>query len=95
MAGDVLGRTDSLEEFFGDDRGLLGVADVGEDHHEFVRTVAEHRVGLTHRGHQIAPDLLEHLVTGRMAQCVVDAFEAVEPQKHHRQLFVIAPGQRQ
>ncbi|MNG22558.1 hypothetical protein D3C84_1070550 [compost metagenome] len=95
MAGDVLGLTDGLQELFGDALGLLGVADVGEDHHEFVRTVAKHRIGLTHRGQQIAPDLLEHLVTGRMAQGVVDAFEAIEPQKHHRQLFVIAPGQRQ
>jgi len=72
-----------------------GVMDVSQDHHKLIGAVTEHRVGCAHAGHQIVPDTFEHLVTGRVTQGIVDALEAIEPQKHHRQLFVMASRQGQ
>lgn len=59
---------------------------------EFVAAEAGHGVGFPHGVSQAAGDFLEQFVARQMAQTVIDLFEIVQIQEHHRQQFLIAPG---
>ncbi len=92
MPGHMPRRADGPEHFVGDVLGLLRVLDVVEHDHKLIGTVAKHRIGVAHRCHQAVADLLQHFVAHRIAQGIVDAFETVEADEHHRQLRVVPPA---
>ena len=93
MPRDMASRADGIEYLLRNVLGLLGMLDIVKQHHELVGAITKHRIRRPHRRHQAQAHLCKHLVAGRIAQGVVDALEAVEPQKHHRQLRVVPAGQ--
>ena len=69
--------------------------DAGLDDGEFVAADARHRVDLAHAMAKPRRHHLEQLIAHRMAERVVDALEAVEIEKQHRELVAAADaGQR-
>jgi hypothetical protein len=66
-----------------------------QEHCEFVAAHARDRILFAQRSLQPRGDRLEQLVAGRMAQRVVDDFEAIEVEKHHRQRMLHPPRVRQ
>ena len=59
-------------------RGLRGVVHAFEQDGELVAAEAGDRIGRADRDPQPACDLLQHLVSGRVAEAVVDGLEVVQ-----------------
>ena len=82
-AVDVVGPADQLDDARGELAALLGPADVGLHHREFVAADARHEVGGRHRLDQTGRHELEQLVADRMAERVVDGLEMIEIEAMH------------
>ena len=72
--------------------GAIGhVRDILRQQHELVTADAGHRVAVPRGRAQPTGSLLQHLVTHRVAQHVVDRLEAVQVHEQHGQLARLAP----
>ncbi len=63
------------------DGGIFCLFDFGKQNHKFVATLAAYCVGGSHASQQALGDGLKQFVTERMAQRIVDVFEAVQIEK--------------
>ncbi len=84
-----LGRLDELADLLGELHRVV-VIDLGQHDRELLAAVAREDVfapdaSLDHRG-----EVLEHVVTGEVAEAVVDAFEAIDVEHDQRQVAAIA-----
>ena len=75
--------------------GLVDPADLGQDDDEFVAAQTADRVGAAYAAGQALGHFLQYRVADGMAEAVVDALEAVEVDKHHGHLAMLAPRRRQ
>src|SRR3569832_2381860 len=70
----------------------VGFAVDAEDRDELVASLPADQVAAAHRAAQPARHFLEHLVAGSVAVGVVDRLEAVQVEKQHGGLAIVAPG---
>ena len=70
--------------------GGFWVLDLGLEHDEFVAAQAGYRIALAHRIGEPAGHFPQDVVPDGVTEGVVDGFEAVQIQKVHRELAVVA-----
>jgi len=94
MLVDGMSFGDSLKHSSGGDGGIFRLFDFGEEHNEFVASLAAHGVRAAHTFQQPFGDGLKQFVAGRMSQGIVDMFEAVQIQEQHRGLPSVSSSKR-
>ena len=85
---------DLRQDVAGDPLDVLLALRIAKQVKELVATRAAHGVFVPGELEQPTGDLLEHEIAGSMAVVVIDAFEAVQVEEHHRQGPVIAFGEQ-
>ncbi len=80
----LVGTADGGEELVRHEGRITRVMNVAEDHHELIATKAVDRIRLTQRIAEPPRGFDQEVVTGFMSECVVDLFEPVEIEEHHR-----------
>ena len=78
LAVDVEALVESAQDALGDISSLLRVDDPVEQDGELVAAEARHRIGGAHRRAEPGGNLLEHEVSRRVPEAVVDRLEVVE-----------------
>src|SRR5688572_10231037 len=81
-------------EFPGDvrrhDSGAASAAELRQQNHELVTTVAASRVRRTEARNQTSRHLAQQLVTAAVAERIVDVLETIQVEEQQRQLLIVA-----
>lgn len=86
------GSADRGDDLAGDMGRIRCLRYLGKQDQELVAAMAADRVRFAHRRHQAKRHQLQHLISGRMAQGVVDFLEMVDVQEQQCQAGSMAPG---
>ena len=95
VAGDIQRPPQLLDYLLGNDRGVLGLRQLGQQDGELVPAHAGQRVAAAQTGLQARGHALEQLVALGMAEGVVDQLEAIEVDEQQRDQAAIAPRRHQ
>ena len=83
MAINLNRRTDAGNDFLGNSLEIGFRFDLADQSNEFIASYTAQRIGIANGMFNAFGDVLQIFIAGRMAQCVIDAFEVVEVNEKH------------
>ncbi len=89
---DMEGIADGFEDLLGDERGVLGMTELGQEQRELVAAEAGHRVAVAHARLNPRRHGLQKLVADVVAEGIVDDLETIEVEEQHGHARVVTLG---